>query len=51
MAEQVHSKEDYTIRYMITEQLGAEEPTYIMIETYARPPFLTHVTFLIEDAN
>ena len=38
MCETVHSKEDYTLRYMMTEQLNAETPTYIMIETYARMP-------------
>jgi hypothetical protein len=41
MCETVHSKEDYTLRYMMTEQLNADTPTYIMIETYAI--LLTHV--------
>ena len=34
MCKDVHSKEDYTLRYMMTEQLDAETPDIVMIETY-----------------
>ena len=43
MCETVHSKEDYTLRYMMTEQLNAETPTYIMVETYATSPLTSTV--------
>ena len=33
MCKDVHSNEDYTLRYMMTEQLDAENPDIIMIET------------------
>jgi hypothetical protein len=34
MCRAVHEKEDYTLRYLMTEKLDAKEPEYIMIETY-----------------
>lgn len=34
MCEEVHIKEDYTLRYIMTEQLDAEVPDIVMIETY-----------------
>ncbi|EMC91283.1 hypothetical protein BAUCODRAFT_152560 [Baudoinia panamericana UAMH 10762] len=34
MAKDVHEKEDYTLRYIMTEQLGVETPDIVMIETY-----------------
>jgi len=34
MCRAVHEKEDYTLRYLMTEKLHAKEPEYIMIETY-----------------
>jgi hypothetical protein len=33
MCKDVHSKEDYTLRYIATQQLGAENPDIVMIET------------------
>ena len=36
MCKDVHEKEDYTLRYLMTEQLKAEEgkePDIVMIET------------------
>ena len=32
-AKNVHEKEDYTLRYMMTEQIDTETPDIIMIET------------------
>ncbi|KAK4958021.1 hypothetical protein LTR10_004446 [Elasticomyces elasticus] len=34
MCKEVHTKEDYTLRYLMTEQLDAETPDFVMIETY-----------------
>ncbi|KAK3718915.1 hypothetical protein LTR37_004831 [Vermiconidia calcicola] len=34
MCKDVHGKEDYTLRYMMTEQLDADTPDVVMIETY-----------------
>ena len=34
MCQTVHKEEDYTLRYLMTEKLDAEEPEYIMVETY-----------------
>ncbi|EME39609.1 hypothetical protein DOTSEDRAFT_159992 [Dothistroma septosporum NZE10] len=37
MCKDVHEKEDYTLRYIATEQIGPEKPTtpdIVMIETY-----------------
>ncbi|KAK5736650.1 hypothetical protein LTR17_007307 [Elasticomyces elasticus] len=34
MCKEVHSKEDYTLRYLMTEQVDAETPDFVMIETY-----------------
>ncbi|KAH9845345.1 Dimeric alpha+beta barrel like protein [Teratosphaeria destructans] len=34
MCKDVHSKEDYTLRYIMTEQLDSENPDIVMIETY-----------------
>ncbi|SMR55262.1 unnamed protein product [Zymoseptoria tritici ST99CH_1A5] len=35
MCKDVHQKEDYTLRYIATEQIGAEgTPDIVMIETY-----------------
>lgn len=37
MCKDVHTKEDYTLRYIATEQIGPEQPTtpdIVMIETY-----------------
>lgn len=35
MIATVHSKEDYTLRYLMTEKLdGGDNPEVIMIETY-----------------
>lgn len=33
MCKDVHSKEDYTLRYMMTEQIDAETPDIVMVET------------------
>lgn len=33
MCQDVHDKEDYTYRYMMTEQLDKETPDIVMIET------------------
>jgi hypothetical protein len=33
MCRSVHEKEDYTVRYLMTQKLGAKEPEFIMIET------------------
>ena len=38
MCQTVHKQEDYTLRYLMTEKLDAEEPEYIMIETYVSRP-------------
>lgn len=32
-AKNVHEKEDYTLRYMMTEQIDTETPDIVMIET------------------
>ena len=37
MVETVHEKEDYTLRYLMTEKLEGDEPEFIMIETYVQP--------------
>ncbi|KAF1824243.1 uncharacterized protein K489DRAFT_177955 [Dissoconium aciculare CBS 342.82] len=34
MCRSVHEKEDYTVRYLMTQKLGAKDPEFIMIETY-----------------
>ena len=36
MTENVHKKEDYTLRYLMTEILEGDEPEFIMIETYVQ---------------
>jgi hypothetical protein len=33
MCKDVHTKEDYTLRYIATEQIGVETPDIVMIET------------------
>ena len=38
MCQDVYSKEDYTLRYMMTEQLDVETPDIVMIETYVTYP-------------
>lgn len=45
MAKNVHEKEDYTLRYIMTEQLDKETPDICMIETWV---FLIHLSDLTE---
>jgi hypothetical protein len=33
ICKNVHEKEDYTLRYLMTEKLGAAEPEFVMVET------------------
>ena len=33
MCKDVHEKEDYTLRYMMTEQIDEETPDLVMVET------------------
>jgi hypothetical protein len=40
MCETVHSKEDYTLRYLMTEKLDTDQPEFIMVETYGTTPHL-----------
>ena len=41
MCKDVHEKEDYTTRYLMTETQGKDSPEFIMVETYALLPTTT----------
>ena len=51
MCESVHSKEDYTLRYLMTEKLDAEQPEYIMVETYDVTSRFTPLTIVADTSR